>query len=285
MGSRILALVTAPLLLLLLGCGATTTTAPDGSTSAPAAANTCTPAPSLLVAAASDLQAALLGIVALYKQQTCQDVVLTFGSTGTLSQQIENGGPYDVFMAADVSYIDGLKSKGLVLADTAQLYGQGRIVLAINKQSGLANSVGAQLIAPLQGTALAAVLTSSAVKQIAIANPDHAPYGRAAMQALQAAGIWEQVKSKLVLGENITQALQYVQTGNAPVGIVALSISNVPEISSTLIDAKLHEPLNQMAAVSARSQQPNAARAFIAFVNGSQGRPIMKKYGFALPGE
>ena len=285
MGSRILALGTAPLLLLLLGCGAATTSVPNGSTSAPARASTCAPASSLLVAAASDLQAALPEIVALYKQQTCQDVVLTFGSTGTLSQQIENGGPYDVLMAADVSYIDGLKSKGLVLADTAQLYGQGRIVLAINKQSGLAASAGAQLIAPLQGTALAAVLTNSAVKQIAIANPDHAPYGRAAMQALQAAGIWEQVKPKLVLGENITQALQYVQTGNAPIGIVALSISNVPEITPTLIDAKLHDPLNQMAAVIARSKQPNAARAFIAFVNGSQGRPIMKKYGFALPGE
>lgn len=285
MGSRILALVTAPLLLLLLGCGAAATSVPNGSTSALPVAKTCAPATPLLVAAASDLQAVLPGIVALYKQQTCQDVVLTFGSTGTLAQQIENGAPYDVFMAADVSYIDGLKSKGLVIADTAQLYGQGRIVLALNKQSGLASSLGAQLVAPLQGTGLAAFLTNSAVNQIAIANPDHAPYGRAAMQALQAAGIWEQVKPKLVLGENITQALQYVQTGNAPVGIVALSVSNVPEISYTLIDAKLHDPLNQMAAVIARSQQPNAARAFIVFVNGSQGRPIMKQYGFALPGE
>jgi molybdate transport system substrate-binding protein len=285
MVSRILALMAAPLLLLLMGCGATTTSVPNGSPSAPAAANTCAPTTSLLVAAASDLQAALPGIVALYKQQACQEVVLTFGSTGTLSQQIENGGPYDVFMAADASYVDGLKNKGLVIADTVQLYGQGRIVLAINKQSGLATSVGAQLISPLQGTGLAAVLTNSAVKQIAIANPDHAPYGRAAMQALQAAGIWEQVKPKLVLGENITQALQYVQTGNAQIGIVALSISNVPEISSTLIDAKLHEPLNQMAAVLTRSTAPDAGRVFIAFLNGAQGRTIMKKYGFARPGE
>jgi molybdate transport system substrate-binding protein len=226
----------------------------------------------ILVAAAADLQFAFTDIAALYKQQTGQQVSMTFGSTGQLSQQIENGAPYDIFAAADESYINGLNAKGLTIPDTQQLYAQGRIVLAVNKQSGLAVTDLKQLIDP-------------AIKQISIANPDHAPYGKAAMQAMQAAGVWDQVKPKLVYGDNVTQALQFIQTGNAPVGIVALSVASVSEISYTLIDAKLHDPLNQKLTVLKRTKLAETARSFITFVNGSQGRPIMKKYGFVLPGE
>ncbi len=119
-------------------------------------------------------------------------------------------------------------------------------MLAVNKKSGL------------QATELKD-LTSPAIKQIAIANPEHAPYGVAAMQAMQAAGVWEQVKPKLVYGENVRQTLQYIQTGDAPVGIVALSVANVPEITWTLIDDKLHQPLNQALAVIKRSPRAEAA--------------------------
>lgn len=257
---RMGALLAAPLLLVLSGCAA------QGSP-------TAAPAPeALLVAAAADLQFAFTDVAALYRQQTGRQVILTFGSTGQLSQQIENGAPYDVFASADESYVDGLSAKGLTLPETQQLYAQGRLVLAVNKQSGLHVTDLKQLADP-------------SVKQISIANPDHAPYGKAARQAMQAAGVWESVKSKLVYGDNITQALQFIQSGNAAAGIVALSVAGVPEISSTLIDAKLHEPLNQKLTVLRRTKLADAARAFIALVNGPQGRPIMKKYGFVLPGE
>jgi molybdate transport system substrate-binding protein len=250
-----------PAVLLLLALAACAPSAGPGVAAEP-----------LLVAAASDLQFAFPEIGALYKQQSGRQVIFTFGSTGQLAQQIENGAPYDLFAAADVSYIEQLNAKGLIFPDTRQLYAQGRIVLAVNKQSGV------------QATELKQ-LSNPAIKSIAIANPDHAPYGAAAMQALQSAGLWEQLKPRLVYGDNITQALQFVRTGDAPAGIVALSLANVPEISYTLLDAGLHKPLNQMLAVTKSSKQAGDARAFIAFVNGTQGRPLMKKFGFALPGE
>ena len=274
--NRIAAILLAAALLSVWGCGPQTT--PKSSvpalttSSAQLPASTPAAGEALLVAAASDLQFAFKDIAALYQQQTGQQVIVTFGSTGTLSQQIENGAPYDLFAAADESYINGLNTKGLTITDTQQLYAQGRIVLAVNKQSGL------------QVTDLKQ-LADSTIKQVSIANPDHAPYGKAAMQAMQAAGVWEQVKPRLVYGDNVTQALQFIQTGNAPVGIVALSVASVPEVSYTLIDAKLHDPLNQKLTVLKRTKLSDAARAFITFVNGPQGRPIMKKYGFALPGE
>lgn len=241
-----------------------------------AAAVSCAPAPApaepLLVAAASDLQFAFGEIAALYTQQTGVRVTLTFGSTGQLTQQIENGAPYDVFAAADDSYIRRLKAAALLLPGTDQPYAAGRLVLAVNRQAG---------ISPGDLKAL----TDPAIRQIAIANPEHAPYGVAARQALQSAGVWERVKAKVVYGENVRQALQYVQTGDAPVGIVALSVANVPEVSFILLDAQLHAPLNQTIAVIGRSPRPETARAFVAFINGPQGRPVMHKYGFSLPGE
>ncbi len=234
---------------------------------------TATPAGGpLLVAAAADLQFAFTDIANLYRQQTGQKVTVTFGSTGELAQQIENGAPFDLFASADISYIEGLKAKGLIIPETQQLYAQGRIVLAVNKQSGV------------QATRLAD-LTQAAITRVAIANPQHAPYGRAAMQALQASGVWDAIQPKLVYGETVPQALQFVQTGNAPVGIVSLSVANVPEITYTLIDSQLHQPLNQALAVLSRSPRVSMAKDFIDFVNGPQGRPIMKKYGFLLPGE
>ncbi len=263
---RVTILLAALLWLMLSGCG------PQPSAPGPAAPATAGAAEPLLVAAAADLQFAFTDIAALYQQETGRQAIVTFGSTGQLTQQIENGAPYDVFAAADESYINGLNAKGLTIADTQQLYAQGRLVLAVNKQSGLRVTDLKQL-------------TDPAVRQISIANPEHAPYGKAAMQAMQAAGVWETVKSRLVYGENITQALQFIQTGNAPVGIVALSVAGVPEISYTLIDARLHAPLNQKLTVLKRTKLEAAARSFITLVNGPQGRPIMKKYGFALPGE
>jgi molybdate transport system substrate-binding protein len=228
--------------------------------------------PEVTVAAAADLQFAFQEIGTLFEEQCGCKVTLIFGSSGNLAAQIENGLPVDMFASADIAYVDRLKEKGLILEDTQQLYAVGRIVLAVNKDSGI------------QVENLSDLLKAE-VRKIAIANPEHAPYGVAAMQALQSEGLWEDLKPRLVYGENVRQALQYIQTGDAQAGIVALSVAAVPEVSYTLIDDSLHQPLRQSLAVLRRTGEEQLARDFIAFVNGPQGRPIMKKYGFMLPGE
>ena len=160
----------------------------------------------------------------------------------------------------------------MTIPDTQQLYGQGRIVLVVNRNSGV------------EATSLDDLL-NPAITRIAIANPEHAPYGAAAREALISAGVWDEIEDKVVLGENVSQTLQFVQTGDAPVGIVALSIADVPEVTGTLLPAELHEPINQALAVISSTTDEQGARAFIDFVNSPDGREIMKRYGFRLPGE
>lgn len=254
-------------LLSLLVTGCTTSQNSSDAAAAPNASNE-----PLLVAAAADLQFAFIEIGAKFKEQTGQEVKFSFGSTGHLTTQIENGAPFDLTAAANTAYIDRLSNKGLIIPDTQQLYAQGRIVLVVNRAAGV------------QATQLDDLL-DPAISRVAIANPAHAPYGVAAQEALQSAGIWEELQPKLVLGENVRQSLQFVQTGDAAVGIVALSVAEVPEVTYTLIPAELHTPLNQALAVIKGTPRAAAARAFIEFVNGPAGRPVMKKYGFLLPGE
>lgn len=226
----------------------------------------------LLVAAAADLQFAFTDIGEKFKEQSGQEVTFTFGSTGNLTTQIENGAPFDILAAANIAFVERLKEQGLIIPDTQQLYAQGRIVLVVNREAGVRATGLQDLLDP-------------AISRVAIANPEHAPYGKAAQEALQSVGIWEEIQPKLVLGENVRQTLQFVQTGDVQVGIVALSVANVPEVTYTLLDGNLHNPLNQALAVIKGTPHEAAARAFIDFVNGPQGRPIMKKYGFLLPGE
>lgn len=226
----------------------------------------------LLVAAASDLQFAFTEIGERFEEETGQSVTFTFGSTGNLTTQVENGAPFDILAAANVTFVDSLEEQGLIIPETKQLYAQGRIVLIVNRQSGIEAITLSDL-------------SNSSISRIAIANPDHAPYGQAAKEALQSAGVWDAVQDKLVLGENVSQTLQFVQTGDAPVGIVALSIADVPEVTGTLLPAELHEPINQALAVIKGTPREATARAFINFVNSPTGRGIMKSYGFLLPGE
>lgn len=231
-----------------------------------------TAAAPLTVAAAADLQFAFTEIAALFEAETGHPVTLVFGSTGQLAQQIENGAPFDLFAAANIAFVENLRTKGLVFDDSVALYAEGRIVLAVNRGAGVAAVELADLRDP-------------AILQVAIANPEHAPYGTAAKEALISAGLWEEIEPKLVYGENVRQALQFVQTGDAQAGIVALSVADTPEITWTLIDASLHTPLRQALAVVTTTSQPEAARAFAAFINGPEGRPIMQRYGFVLPRE
>ncbi len=224
----------------------------------------------LTVAAAANLQFAFKEIGQLFELETGQPVVFTFGSSGNLAHQIRNGAPVDVFAAANVAYVDDLRARGLVAAGTQQIYAQGRVVLAVNRSSGVQVEELEDLLRP-------------EVTHVAIANPGHAPYGMAAKQALQSTGLWDALQSKLVYGETVQQAMRFVQTGNAQVGLIALAVADVPELRYTLIDADLHQPLNQAIAVISDSPHLAAAQNFVAFVNGPQGRQIMQRYGFQLP--
>jgi molybdate transport system substrate-binding protein len=230
------------------------------------------PLPTLTISAAADLVYAFADLGQAFEQKTGMPVVFNFGSTGQLAQQIEQGAPVDLFAAANVSFIDDLAQKGWVLPDTVALYGRGRITLWTRSDSPLRMESIEDLAQP-------------AVRRIAIANPDHAPYGIAAREALQSAGIWDAVQPRLILGENVRQTLQYAESGDVDVAIVALSLSLQEEGRWTLIPEELHAPIDQALAVVAGSRNEAAARAFAAFINGPTGRPIMRHYGFVLPGE
>ena len=229
------------------------------------------PAP-LTVFAASDLGPAFKQLVRQFEEKTGSRVTLVLGSTGMLSQQIRNGAPADVFFAANESFITDLAAENLTLRQTHALYARGRIVAVTLKERGIRIDRLADLADPH-------------IRRIAIANPQHAPYGLAARQALQASGLLASVEPKLVFGENVQQAVQFVRSGSAEAGIVARSVADTPELLWTLVDDRLHVPLNQVAAVIARTKQPGVATSFIEFINGVQGRAGMRQFGFLLPNE
>jgi len=226
----------------------------------------------IIVAAASDLTPAFEELGRRYEQDTGTRVTFTFGSTGMLAQQIENGAPFDLFAAANVEFIDRLERQGLIVGDTKALYARGRITVWTRTDSGL----------EIKGIV---DLARAEVRRIAIANPDHAPYGKAAREALESAGIWGSVEPKVVYGENIRQAMQYAETGNADVAITALSLSVGRNGHWTLIPEELHKPLDQALAVIKGSRKEQDARRFAEFINSPQGRTLMRKFGFILPGE
>lgn len=224
----------------------------------------------LTVAAASDLTSAFEEIGREFEAGHKTKVVFVFGSTGMLTRQIENGAPMDVFAAANVSYVEQLEQKGLIVPGTKAIYARGRITIWTTADSALQIRNIGDLVSP-------------EVRRIAIANPDHAPYGLAAQQAMQTAGIWETVKPKLVYGDNIRQTLQYAETGNVDVAIVALSLSQQSKGRGVLIPEELHQPINQGLAVIKSTRDEPAARAFATFITGERGKAILAKYGFAFP--
>ena len=226
----------------------------------------------IVVSAASDLTPAFQELGKEFERQEGTSVFFNFGSTGQLAQQIEQGAPVDLFAAANVSYVDGLEKQGLIIPSTKALYAQGRITLWTRGDSALKLERIEDLARP-------------EFKKVAIANPEHAPYGVAAREALQASGVWEKVSQKLVYGENIGQTLQYAESGNVDAAVVALSLSTQSQGRWVLIPAELHQPLNQALAVVKGTKHLEEARRFAAFVNSEQGREVMRKYGFVLPGE
>src|SRR4030088_3171660 len=230
----------------------------------------------IIVAAAADMSAALPELVAAYAKKTGQAVKLSFGSSGNLTNQIRNGAPFDVFFSADEEYPQQLITEGLAVKDTLYRYAVGRLVLWVPNNSPL----------DLSKLGIQALLDPS-VKKIAIANPPRAPYGRAAEAALRHFGIYDQVSSRLVVGENVSQAAQFVESGNAQAGLIALSHALAPALKDKgrywTVPLDAYPTLNQAAVVLARSKQQDAARKFLEFWRSPEATSLLTTYGFSLP--
>jgi molybdate transport system substrate-binding protein len=230
----------------------------------------------IAVAAASDLKFAMSELAGQFEKQTGTKVNVTYGSSGNFFSQLQNGAPFDLFFSADIEYPKKLESAGLTEMGTLYRYAVGRIVIWM--------PVDSKVDVTKQGWN---ALLDASVQKIAIANPEHAPYGRAAVAALQKAGIYQQVKSKLVFGENISQAAQFVQSGNAQAGIIALSLAISPPMKdgkSWKVPAEMHPAIEQGAIVMKSAKNKGPARGFLEFVKSKQGRATLEKYGFLILG-
>ena len=227
------------------------------------------------VAAAADLQFALDDLTAQYAKQAGKKVGVSYGSSGNFFAQIQNGAPFDFLFSADIDYPRKLEAAGLAEPGTLYEYAIGRIVIWMPRDARVD-------LSELGWNAL----LQHGVQKIAIANPEHAPYGRAAVAALRSAGVYEQVRAKLVYGENIAQAAQFVESGNAQAGIIALSLALSPAMREAQrwdIPANMHPSIEQALIILKSAKDKEGARAFLAFVKGSAGRKILESYGFTLP--
>lgn len=229
----------------------------------------------LTVAAASDLKFAMDAIVADFNQAHPADTVQAiYGSSGKFQSQIRQGAPYDLFFSADLAFPQGLVDAGFA-ASPVRIYAIGRLVLWSASLDAGAMTLDS--------------LADSRVTRVAIANPKHAPYGKRAEEALRTAGLWDKVQSKLVFGENIAHAAQFVKTGNAQVGIIALALAVNPELAERggyqLIPDTLHEPLEQGFIITKRAEGSELARRFADYAAGRFERAVMVEHGFAVPGE
>jgi len=230
------------------------------------------------IAAAADLKFALAELADRVKAATGREVRVAFGSSGNFTQQIENGAPFELFLSADEGYVERLAAKGLT-RDAGVLYAIGRVVLFV--------PAGSPLKADPTLVDLRAAIGDGRLKRFAIANPEHAPYGRAARETLQAAGLWDAIRPALVLGENVAQATQFAAGGNAQGGIVASALTKTPEVArlgtAVLLPASMHKPLRQRM-VLMRNAGPVAAE-FFAWLQTKPAREVFVRHGFALPGE
>ncbi|MEO8257760.1 MAG: molybdate ABC transporter substrate-binding protein [Acidobacteriota bacterium] len=229
----------------------------------------------LAVAAASDLQTALPALAAQFEKDTGQRMRLTFGSSGNFFAQIQNGAPFDLFLSADIEYPKRLEDSGHADRGSLYQYATGHIVLWTRTDSGIDLKRGL------------AVLADARVRRIALANPEHAPYGRAAVAALRHEQLYDRVRGNFVLGENISQAAQFAESGSADAGILALSIALSPALEAAGgyadIPASWYPPIAQAAVVVASSRQKALARQFIAFLKTPDGIRILQSYGFGAP--
>jgi molybdate transport system substrate-binding protein len=229
----------------------------------------------LTVAAAADLTFAFKDIAARFQKETGNNVRLSYGSSGNFFAQIKNGAPYDMFFSADVEYPRKLEAAGLTEPGTLYEYAAGEIVIWVPARSKLDITRGLK------------VLLDPDIHKIAIANPQYAPHGRAAAAAMRHEGIYDQVQPKLVLGENISQTAQFVQSGNADVAILALSIALAPAMKANgryfEIPADDYPPIIQAAVILKAAHDKAAAGQLLKFLKQPAGVALMEQYGFTLP--
>jgi len=230
----------------------------------------------ITVAAASDLQFAFQDVAARFQKDTGKKVQLIFGSSGNFFTQIQNGAPFDVFFSADIDYPKKLDATGLVEPGTLYQYATGKIVLWVPNESKLDLGQGLR------------VLLDPSIKKIALANPKHAPYGRAAVAAIKHEDLYDKVSAKFVLGENISQTASFVTSGSADVGIVALSLALAPAMKQkgryAEISTDAYPPLEQAAVILKSSQKKDIARQFLEFLKTPTILELLRSYGFSVPG-
>ena len=228
----------------------------------------------IVVAAAADLSSALKDVADRFEKKTGVKAKLSFGASGALTQQIENGAPFDVFFSADMDYPRHLVDVGDAEAGSLYQYVVGKLVLWIPADSPLKLEQGMK------------VLLDPSVKKIAMANPQHAPYGRAAVAAMKHYGLYDQVAGRLVLGENVSQAAQFVESGNAQAGFVALAHAIAPGIEGKgrywEVPADAYPPLAQGAVVLSKAAHKKEATEFLEYMKSKEGKAVLEKYGFSL---
>jgi molybdate transport system substrate-binding protein len=228
----------------------------------------------ITVAAAADLQFAMQDVAARFQKETGKTVKLIYGSSGNFFQQIQNGAPFDMFFSANLDYPKKLEAAGLTEPGSYYQYAKGKIVIWVRNDSKLDLSSGMK------------VLLDPSVKKIAVANPQHAPYGQAAVAAMQTEKIYESVKDKFVLGENISQTASFVVSGSADAGIVALSLALSPNMKDkgryADIPADEYPPIEQACVILGSSKNKEAARQFLSFVKTAAIGDVLKSYGFEV---
>jgi molybdate transport system substrate-binding protein len=226
----------------------------------------------ITVAAAADLQFAMQDVGARFQKETGKTVKLIYGSSGNFFQQIQNGAPFDMFFSANLEYPKKLEASGLTEPGSFYQYARGKIVIWVPTESKLDLNSGLK------------ILLDPSVKKIAVANPQHAPYGQAAVAAMQNENIYEKVKDKFVLGENISQTASFVVSGSADVGIVALALALSPNMKDkgryAEIPSDEYPPIEQACVILAASKNKEAARQFLSFVKTSAIANVLRSYGF-----
>lgn len=231
-------------------------------------------AQTLRIAAASDLQFVLPDLAAQYEKQTGVKLAVTYGSSGNFFAQIQNGAPFDLFFSADMDYPNKLIDAGLADSRFVQIYATGLLVLWLPPDSPRDLAAGLK------------TLLDPRIQKIAIANPEHAPYGRAAVEAMRSAGLFDQLKSKLVFGENIAQTAQFVQSGSAQAGLIALSLALSPALTSGkrwIVPTDLYSHIDQGLVLLKSSPNKHAARSFLTFFYSPKARATFEHYGYSMP--
>lgn len=230
----------------------------------------------ITVAAAADLQFAMQDISSKFQKESGKTVKVIYGSSGSFFQQLENGAPFDMFFSANLDYAKKLERDGLTEPESYYEYAKGKIVLWVRNESGIDLNSGMK------------VFLDPSIKKVAIANPEHAPYGQAAVAAMQKENIYAQVKNKLVLGENISQTATFVESGSADIGIVALSLVVSPNMKDkgryVVVPASDYPPIEQACVILRSSKNKDTAQQFLSFIKTAAMADVLRSYGFDVTG-